>query len=124
MYIQNLNSLQSSYYMYNLSTDDLKSLLHSSPPSSNLCCRILKLHPPHAVVFAKKLKKHKSLRPSHAALLASLADQEESVHTAVVILRDLVEDLKSWALTMEEEKEGYSKLFNCALKFEILGNID
>lgn len=103
-----------------LCSDDLKSLLHSSPPSSNLCCRILKLHPPHAVVFAKKLKKHKSLRPSHAALLASLADQEESVHTAVVILRDLVEDLKSWALTMEEEKEGYSKLFNCALKFEIL----
>ncbi|XP_071537756.1 nucleolar pre-ribosomal-associated protein 1 [Panulirus ornatus] len=105
-----------------LTKDDLKCLLQSHPPSADLCCHLVRVHPPHGLVLVKHLKKHGTVLPAHASLLGMLIDQDATMSAAEAALVKVTDNIKNWALDMDDEDDATSVLLTFALKKDLLGS--
>lgn len=99
----------------------MKCLIQSHPPCADLCCHLVKQHPLHGLVLAKHLKKHGTVLPAQASLLALLMEQDKAISTAEAALVKLSDNIKMWALTMDDNDDATSVLFAFALKKDLLG---
>lgn len=105
---------------FHLSPDEMKCLASAQPPCAALCCHLVRLHPPHGVVLAKYLKRHRTILPAQASLLAMLLEKEECLSTAEAALAKVADVIKMWALDMDgdddDDDDTTGKLLALALK--------
>lgn len=99
----------------------LKSLLQLQPPCPELCCHIVKQHPMHSQIFAKYLKKHGTVLPAQASLLALLLSQDEITVLTKAALFKILDDIKEWVLDIDGAEDETSMLLPHVLKQDLLG---
>nr|XP_045624958.1 nucleolar pre-ribosomal-associated protein 1-like [Procambarus clarkii] len=99
-----------------LTSDDIKCLACAQPPCAELCCQLVRLHPPHGTVFIKRLKKHGTLLPAQASLLAMLLEEDDILSTSEAALAKVSDEIKMWALAMDDDEDATSKIFAFALE--------
>ncbi|XP_045111061.1 nucleolar pre-ribosomal-associated protein 1-like [Portunus trituberculatus] len=93
-----------------LTAGNLKSLLQFQPPCPDLCCHIVKQHPQHSHTLAKYLKKHGTILPHQAPLLAQLLNQNDIAEKATGALIKVLSEIKTWILDFEGEEDKTSLL--------------
>lgn len=103
-----------------LTTGDLKSLLQLQPPCPDLCCHIVKQHPQHSHTLAKYLKKHGTVLPHQAPLLAQLLNQSDIAETATGALIKVLNEIKMWVLDTEGEEDETRQLLPHVFRMELL----
>ncbi|XP_050733231.1 nucleolar pre-ribosomal-associated protein 1-like [Eriocheir sinensis] len=105
-----------------LTSGDLKSLLQVQPACPNLCCHIVRQHPPHGRTFAKYLKKHRTALPAQALTLSLLLEQEvgEVTILAKAALVKVMDEIKEWMLDIEGPEDATSVLLPHVLKEGLL----
>lgn len=110
-------------FPFYISPEELKQLLRCQPPCPDLCCHLVTLYPPHALIFAKQLKKHSTILPTQAPLLSLLLSQKENVSAAESALTKISGKLSSWVLNFDEEDNETRLLIPHALQRNILGKL-
>ena len=110
--------------MFVLLSGNLKSLLQFQPPCPDLCCHIVKQHPQHSHTLAKYLKKHGTILPLQAPLLAQLLNQSDITEMATGALMKVLGKIKAWILDTEGEEDETRQLLPHVLNKELLGECD
>ncbi|XP_064116837.1 nucleolar pre-ribosomal-associated protein 1-like [Macrobrachium nipponense] len=103
---------------------ELQRLLHWGPRSADICCQLIKLHHPHGVYFASRIKENIETIPDQAQLISVLLGCEESNNIVREVLPKLHERVKEWSLTVTDGSEYFEELFLECLKAGVFDSGD
>ena len=101
-------------------SDDLQRLLLDGS-SSSLCCKIFELHPSHGKNMVSLLEDCQENIHSLAPFVNALLDHKNTFKVAKALLPKLQTTVRSWAMSLTDEKMYLQELFLHSLRTNILG---